>query len=85
MTFVFSFISVGFAHFRDKFAKHDSPQVDKAGTFCVGYILKLATMFLVMSMNFFVCMAVALGMTGGELFFDSITKKRKLQKIDERF
>ena len=82
MTFLFSFISVGFSHFKDKFAKNNSPQVDKAGTFCVGYILKLITMFLIMSMNFFVCLAVALGMTGGELFFDFITKKRKLKKVD---
>lgn len=83
MTFLFSFISVGFSHFKDKFAKKTSPQVDKAGTFLIGYLLKVITMFLVMSMNFFVCLAIVAGMTFGELFFDSITKKRKHKHMHE--
>ena len=69
LSFLFAFLSVGFSQFKSKFATKTSPKVDKLGTFVVGYLLKLITMFLIMTMNFFVCMAMVIGMTLGELFF----------------
>ena len=80
LTFLFAFISTGYGHYKDKFAKKGSPQIDKAGAFCLNYLLKLIIMFLVMSMNFYVCLAVVLGMTFGQLTFDVLSQRKRIKK-----
>lgn len=72
ISFLVSFLSVGFGFVRGKIFK--PTRIQSSVSFLIGYSLKLLIMFLAMSMSGFVCIALIIGMAMGQIMFEHIKK-----------
>ena len=74
ISFLFSALSVGFPFYKDKILNKD--KIQRTIAFGINYLLKILIMFIVMSMNAWVCIAVIVGMTTGQIFFQQVKLKQ---------
>lgn len=56
-------------------------KIYKALSFMLSYLMKVLVMFVIMSMNFWVCLCVILAQTFESIFVELIEQKRKKQSL----
>ena len=69
-SFLFTALSVGFTFYKAKILNKNKLQ--RTIAFGINYLLKIIVMFIIMSMNGWVCIAVVLGLTSGQIFFENV-------------
>ena len=81
LSFIFSGLSVGYTFYKGRILNKN--RVQRSISFGISYLLKILVMFIVMSMNAWVCLAVITGMTAGQIFFQKVTLKAVKEHILE--
>ena len=79
-SFILSFLSVGFNLLQKKY--FDTSRIHRTGAFVINYVIKLFIMVLVMSMSGYVCIAVILGMSLGQILCEHYEKLRNSKTVD---
>lgn len=74
-----AFISSGFPFISDNVKNQG--RGSRTIFFVLNYLIKLLVMFLVMSMSGYVCIAVILGMSMGQIFFEHIFNSKQKVKV----
>ena len=81
ISYLVTALSVGFPLYKAKILNKD--RVQRTAAFGINYLLKILVMFIVMSMNGWVCIAVILGMATGQIFFEKVKMAQVKQHVLE--
>ena len=78
MSFIIAFFSVSFNFFRDRILVGSRIKVTIA--FLINYLIKLIVMFIIKTMNAWVCGVVIIGIVLGQIGFEYVSRVKKWKK-----